>query len=140
MGDIQTRSRLEEIVLSKLEERGWTVHGGERNGLDLDIDVSFDGTRGRVLMRNAISVLKGMEQSSESDPKFIRIDLGDPQGAPDRWALWDRYEFPGGKDSPPYYATVVHEAYGPGQGAPLVPSTTSPSWTATSTEPPRRAR
>ena len=114
MADIQAKSRLEEIILSKLDERGWDVRGGERTGLDLDIDVTFDGTAGTVRLRNAISVSKGMEASSETDPKLIRVDLGEPRGAPERWALWDRYEFPSGKDTPPYCATIVHEAYGPG--------------------------
>ncbi len=114
MANVQAKARLEEFVLEKLEERGWTVLGGERKGLDLDIDVRFQGTQGKVSLRNAISVPKRAVASAMPSPCFVRIDLGEPQGPPSWWALWDQYEFPGGKYDPPYCATVVHEAYGDG--------------------------
>lgn len=113
MANVETRCRLEGIVVSKLEERGWTVVGGERNGLDLDLHVELQGTPGRVCFRNALDVPKGMANAAP-DPCFVRIDLGEPRGEPRQWALWDRYIFESGRYHPPYIATVVHEACGDG--------------------------
>lgn len=114
MGNITTRGRVEEIAVSTLEERGWTIMRGDRQGLDLDLSVRFEGTEGKVLFRNALSAPKGMEESAETDPCFVRIELGEPTGEPTRWSLWDSYEFKGSKESPKYIATIVHEAIGDG--------------------------
>jgi hypothetical protein len=104
MESIETKSVLEEIVLSKLDERGWTIHGSERSGLDLDIDVSFEEDRGTIRMRGAISVPRELEASAQSAPTLVRVDLGDPQGEPEWWSLWDHYLIT--SSFPPYKSII----------------------------------
>ena len=113
MGTVETKCHLEEITLSKLEARGWTVTGGDRKGLDLDLRVEFEGTKGKVSFRNALDAPKGTVNAAP-DPCFVRIDLGEPRGEPSRWALWDRYVFGSGRHEQRYTATAVHEACGVG--------------------------
>jgi hypothetical protein len=45
-------------------------------------------------------------------PCFVRIDLGEPDSVPLRWAVWDHYDFASGRYDPPYVANVFHEAMG----------------------------
>ena len=40
--------RVEQFALAKLRQRGWTIIGADRKGLDLDLHVSFEGARGKV--------------------------------------------------------------------------------------------
>jgi hypothetical protein len=63
------------------------------------------GTRGVISFRNAFEVPRGVARP-ESSPTFLRVDLGQQQEEPSRWAVWDRYDFPGGKHSPRYRAWI----------------------------------
>lgn len=112
MGDFEPRGHLERIASEKLRDRGWEVRGERRSGVDLDLAVAFGGTPGLIRFRNAFEVAARHAESSESSPTHVRVDLGEPAGEPSRWALWDRYEFPGGKNTPRYDAVVIHEALG----------------------------
>lgn len=109
MCDVETRCDLETNMVEMLERRGWAVLHATRRGLDLDLDIEHDGQAGKVLFRNGFDVPKGTA-SPASAPCFIRVDLGEPRGEPERWALWDHYDFPTGKHSPSYVVTVFHEA------------------------------
>jgi hypothetical protein len=114
MGAGEARGALENVVLTKLQERGWTVTEASRRGIDLDLKVERHGTPGAVRFRNAFEVSGRDAASAESNPTWFRVDLGTPAGEPERWAVWDRYSFPSGRSAPRYRALVVHEAIGDG--------------------------
>jgi len=114
MEPVEARGLIEQLAVSSLEQRGWTVIAAKRDTLDLDLSVAFDGTPGRILFRNGFTVEKGVAQVAEPAPCFVRVDLGEPSGEPERWALWDRYSFPGSREAPRYVALVIHEAIGKG--------------------------
>ncbi len=113
MAAVEPRCKLESSALDRLRDRGWEVIDVRRVGVDLDLEVALHGTPGKVRFRNAFEATPGVA-ASEPAPIFLRVDLGEPKGVPTRWAVWDRYMFPGGKHAPPYVATVVHEAIGDG--------------------------
>jgi len=96
-----------------LRNRGWEVVDARRAGIDVDLEVVLHGTPGKVRFRNAFEPTPGVA-ASQPAPIFLRVDLGEPRDAPTRWAVWDRYIFPGGKEAPAYVATVIHEAIGDG--------------------------
>lgn len=98
-------------MVALLEKRGWRIVDSTRRGVDLDIDVEFEGQAGRVLFRSDIEAPMSLS-APKPQPCFVRIDLGEPVFPPERWALWDHYEFWSSKHMPKYVATVVHEAMG----------------------------
>ena len=114
MGNIQTRGHVEELAISKLEAHGWTVVGGERRGVDLDLFVQFDGISGKVFFRNAFNLSQGMAETANSDPCSVWIELGEPVGEPTWWSLWDQYRFGQGSKEHAFIATIIHEAIGIG--------------------------
>lgn len=108
---VETRCWQEQSMVALLEKRGWRIVDSTRRGVDLDLDVEFEGQAGRVLFRSDFEAPKGIS-APDPLPCFVRIDLGVPAVPPERWALWDRYQFYSGKHMPRYVATVVHEAIG----------------------------
>lgn len=114
MASFEPQCLLESAAFDTLRERGWKITDGRRSGVDLDLDVELhDGTRGKVLFRNAFEAGRAVDPG-EPSPIFLRVDLGEPHGEPTRWAVWDQYAFPGGKNTPAYVAVVIHEAIGDG--------------------------
>lgn len=113
MEQVQPRGHVEATTFETLRERGWAIVGGRRAGVDLDLSVEHEGTPGLVRFRSGIEPAPGVA-SAEPAPLALRVDLGDPGGEPSRWAVWDRYSFPGGKNTPSYVALVVHEAIAEG--------------------------
>ena len=116
MAEVESRCRVEEELVAALERRGWTIRGASRSGLDLDLDVEVEGQTGRIALRGVLDVPKGMRASSMTssmtpEPRSLRIDLGDPSGEPERWAVWDHYSFPARNDTN-RIVTTVHEAIG----------------------------
>lgn len=112
MADIEPRCGVEEELFAALEQRGWTIRGASRSGLDLDLDVEVEGQAGRIALRGVLDVPKGMRASSMTpEPRSVRIDLGHPSGEPERWAVWDLYRFPASKETN-RIVTTVHEAIG----------------------------
>jgi hypothetical protein len=114
MGNLKTRGRLEELAVSKLAAHGWTIVGGDRRGLDLNLFVQFEGISGKVSFRNALDLPQGLAENADSDPCSVWIELGEPIGEPTRWSLWDEYDFRDQIKSQRFIATIVHEAIGKG--------------------------
>lgn len=114
MNDIEPRGDTEKYVMERLASGGWTITAAQRDGADLDILVDFKGVRGRVRLRHGSNRAKAkLKPTDETSPCFVRIDLGEPSGEPEQWALWDRYKVGRGKKYlPPWYCVVVHEAIG----------------------------
>lgn len=106
---ITPQTPFEESALAQLEQRGWTVTGGERRGHDLDIFVRFEGVEGKLACR--WGALEGFNPFWEPDHCSFRLELGKPAGPPSRWARWDVYSFPKGHK---YVVTIGHEAIGDG--------------------------
>jgi hypothetical protein len=126
MSDVEARCALETKMVDLLEQRGWAVLGATRHGVDLDLEVEHAGQAGKVLFRNGFDAPKGTVAPTPA-PRFVRVDLGEPTGEPERWALWDHYSFPMGKHTPSYIATVFHEAMG-ASWASVSGSTFAPGW------------
>lgn len=119
---------VETSAMELLEARGWSVTGSKRNGLDADVDVAFQGTRGRLRFRSPFEAPPGSSQALEPAPAFVRLDMGEPDGEPERWAVWDLYQFPHMKETPSYVAFVFHEALGTGWASLACSSVSSHSW------------
>ncbi len=89
MVDVDVKGDLEQLVSDTLQERFWTVTSERRRGLDLDLDVSFQGQDGQILLRNP----HGMPERGaalHTDPYVLRIDLGEPSGPAEQWQLWEQ--------------------------------------------------
>ena len=118
MGNIEPQSQLERIVLGRLREQGWEVGEAQRHGMNLDIPVRLGATHGVVRFRGAFAIDYGPirpKNAFPTSPIYLRIDLGRPEGEPSRWAVWDVYDFPQGKQQTARYcAHVFHEAIGQG--------------------------
>jgi len=118
MGNIEPQSQLERIVLERLREHRWEVGEAQRHGMNLDIPVRVGGAHGVVRFRGAFAIDYGPirpKNAFPTSPIYLRIDLGRPEGEPSRWAVWDVYDFPNGKQQMARYcAHVFHEAIGQG--------------------------
>ena len=72
---------IETFLREQLTSRGWAITGESRDGLDVDIEVKLAGTAGRFRLRHAMSAPEALMHS----PAFVRVDLGEPGGLPERW-------------------------------------------------------
>lgn len=124
----EPKGMVEKSAMKLLETRGWSVTGSKRSGLDLDVDVEFQGTQGRLQFRSPFEAPSGSIQALEPAPASVRLDLGEPEGEPKRWAVWDMYRFPHMKETPSYVAFVFHEAFGPGWASLMCSSVSSHTW------------
>ncbi len=115
MKKVETRGKLEQIVLDLIADRGWAVTGSERCDHDLDVFIDAEGTPGRLRFR---SRFVDPSQSIDADRylPFVRLDLGTPADEPELWAATDDYErvlsHEGGVRY--FHGTVTHAAMGEG--------------------------
>jgi len=81
-----TACRFEKKLVSLLEEAGFEVVDHRREELDLRLSIERDGERGRVWFLGGVTAAKGVK--ADPDPKFVRIDLGEPTDEPTSWFFW----------------------------------------------------
>ncbi len=114
MEELEPRGDAEKDLLKQLAKRGWTVTEARRDGADLDLMVEFEGTRGRVRFRHGAAMAKSqLGPQTRTSPCYVRVDLGDPSGAAEQWALWDHYElFRSTQNGIHWICLPFHEALG----------------------------
>lgn len=109
-------SLLERDLRTLLEERDWEVIEERRHSVNLDLAVRFNGVDGVVSIRAAFLPARGLTEHM-TQPAYLRVVLGRPEGEPSRWAVWDKVWFPRSSrysPAPESCAMVVHEAMGDG--------------------------
>jgi hypothetical protein len=100
---------------ASLEAQGWSELHRERRGADLVIEADALGQPARILALSPF-VTSSDVHDAVVDPSFLRLDLGDPDGAPLRWAVWTRSAtlpvFEGGPVNSSFLIQAIESAVG----------------------------
>jgi hypothetical protein len=113
MERVEPRGDIEEQLLKEMARAGWSITAAQRDGADLDISIDVRGVVGRVRLRHGSHRAQAkLGPTEKTSPCFVRVDLGEPLGEPEQWAIWDRYKLRDSKYAPKWWCVVVHEAIG----------------------------